>query len=496
MNQRTNLDGGPVPIPIAPGGYSLLAPGVSGTVSEMTEVEDTTRAGRRPVAEPLLAGLRGADIHHLKSFEIDVSSTPAIQPTTRGAGALATPEGEPAIVLRTPSLGVNTAQAVLYRDEAGVAHWIFPEPPGPEGTDTTFLLPRDRAPDPPPSAAGETRGVLTRLGRRMVHVLVWATEDIVGNGALHVATNWEQRHRPYRLGRFPVDDTRPVSAAELTRGRSLLLVHGTFSTAQTAFGLVPSDTLNALAGLYAGRIFAFEHPTLYHSPTDNVQTLLGLLPPDADVELDVVTHSRGGLVGRELIERQFEHVGARARVRRAVFVAAPNRGTILTDTEHGIAMLDRYTNLFTALPDTELTVAAEALFMVAKLLYHGAFRSLPGLRSMYPSGEYLRRLNATERHDTEYFALAADYKPGGASLLSRFGWKLTDAVVDDVFREANDGVVPTNGGFEINVASHGFPIPATRRVVYPEADGIHHLSFFGDPRTSRHLLDWLGADSA
>ena len=94
-----------------------------------------------------------------------------------------------------------------------------------------------------------------------------------------------------------------------------------------------------------------------------------------------------------------------------MFVAAPLRGTVLADTEHGIKMLDRYTNLFTELPDNPFTISMEAIFMMTKLVYHGAVKALPGLRSMYPPGEYLLQLNKNPNHTTEYYALAADFKP-------------------------------------------------------------------------------------
>jgi hypothetical protein len=507
MATWTTLDGSPLAIPIAPGGFSLQAPGLRGVVTEMTPDESATRADGGTHEPHLLAALKDAEIHSVKVFEIEIGSidhSAAAEPTRAGP-ALTTADGESAMVLRTPSFGDETEQAVLYTDEAGVTRWVFPRavagaPGAPAhgggAGEVEFLLPRDSAPLPPQADAGPgTRGPLTKLGRRLVRVLAWATEGIIGKGALAIARLWEQKHRPYGFRRVPFDDPAPVSWDALRKGRALLLIHGTFSTSQSGFGLLPDATLNSLATLYAGRVFAFDHPTLHHSPRENVQQLLGMLPPNTDLELDIVTHSRGGLVGRELTERQSEYDGEghKVRVRRAVFVAAPHRGTILTDSDHGITMLDRYTNLFTELPDNAFTITVEALFMVAKLLYHGACEALPGLRSMYPPGDYLRSLNAGMSHQTQYYALAADFKPTGASLLSRFGWAVADAVVDGVFGEPNDGVVPTRGSYELESAVTGFPIQPEQRVVFGKEDGIHHCNYFGTSRVNGRILTWLGA---
>jgi hypothetical protein len=507
MATQTTLDGSPLPIQIAAGGYSLQAPSLRGTLTEMTAAESATRSDAGLREPQLQEALREADIVSVKVFEIDVASVaPEAAADTRAGADLRTEAGEPAMVLRTPDLGEGTEQAVLYTDEAGVARWIFPRTPAADEAGATvrggdgrveFLLPLASAPLPlEAEAAPGTRGPFTKLGRRLVHVLAWATEDIIGKGAMAVARHWEEKRRPYGFLRVPLAAAAPVSWEELSRGRALLLMHGTFSSAQGAFHALHADTLASLASMYSGRIFAFNHPTMHRSPQENVEEFLRSLPPGADLELDIVSHSRGGLVTRELSERlgEYDRQGRNVRVRRAIFVATPHRGTILTDSGHGIKMLDRYTNLLTELPDNVFTITAEALFMLAKLVYHGGVKALPGLRSMYPGGEYLQRLNAGTNHQTRYYAMAADFKPKGASLLSRFGWKVADTLVDGVFGEANDGVVPTRGGYELESAATGFPIQAERRVLFGKEDGVHHINYFGNPRVSQQIVTWLGAE--
>jgi pimeloyl-ACP methyl ester carboxylesterase len=500
-----NLDGSPLPIEIAPGGYALQAPSLTGAVIEITQGDATTRGDGGDYEGPFLQAASGAGVIPVKTFAIDVTSVDTgAGAATRGGGTMVMPDGAPAIVLRVPSLGDDVEQAVLHTDEAGVSQWIFPSgggaPGGPAtrggGGDVEFLLPLESAEaETRPDDGPRTRGRLTKLGRRLVRVLAWATEDIVGKGAMYVATRWEEQRRPYGLRRFPFSDPQPIAWDVLRGGRALLLLHGTFSTAAAAFELLPPETVEALGRLYGGRIFAFDHPTLHQSPEHNVRQLFQMLPDGTDLEVDIITHSRGGLVGRELTERSLDYAstGRTLKVRRAVFVAAPMRGTVLVDTEHGIEMLDRYTNLFTDLPDNPFTISMEAIFMTVKLVYHGAMKSLPGLRSMYPSGEVLQRLNKSPTHESEYYALAADFKPTAKSLLGRFGWAVADAAVDGIFGEANDGVVPTMGSYDLKSAVSGFPIKEANRVVFGTKDGIHHCNYFGSITANQHLLRWLGA---
>src|SRR4030095_11551382 len=85
--------------------------------------------------------------------------------------------------------------------------------------------------------------------------------------------------------------------------RSLLLVHGTFSNAAGAFAsLAKSNFFEEVAPLYGERMFAFDHFSISRTPEENVRMLLKELP-DKAFTFDVITHSRGGLVLRNLVER-------------------------------------------------------------------------------------------------------------------------------------------------------------------------------------------------
>src|SRR6202008_2940188 len=82
--------------------------------------------------------------------------------------------------------------------------------------------------------------------------------------------------------------------------------------------------------LYEDRIFAFDHFTVSRTPDENARALLDALPKGPAV-FDVITHSRGGLVLRPLVEmaKSLGPNAIRFQLGRAVLVASPNDGTPL-----------------------------------------------------------------------------------------------------------------------------------------------------------------------
>ena len=125
-----------------------------------------------------------------------------------------------------------------------------------------------------------------------------------------LARAWEKKrfaeaHVPLGLVRLSAQAGKLVatriakSSLPRTEERSLLFLHGTFSHAAAAFADLGSDgAFEALSNLYGGRVFAFNHLSVGRSPEENVKTLLEAIRGASLSPLDVVTHSRGGLVLR------------------------------------------------------------------------------------------------------------------------------------------------------------------------------------------------------
>jgi hypothetical protein len=329
------LTGTAGPVQIGSEGYTLRAPGLVGEVRAMSAVENTTR-GDGGLKEPALTeALRQAGLVPGTVFELEIQSeAPALKPDgTRADGLTATTrEGEPAVELTVPHLQRGAAYAVLYTDEADVSRWVLPENAPDEGaaagTPVRFNLPRASAPMPADASTDpQTRGAGTKLGRRLVRVVAWAGAPLLGPAVRDAARAWEEAKRPYGLhrvtaGGYTESPARGVPAAwsELGAGRALLLLHGTFSSAEASFPQLGREALETLAARYPGGVFAFNHPSLHHSPQENVRFFVEQLPPDIALDLDVMTHSRGGLVGRELVTRlgELKAQGRPVQVRKAL----------------------------------------------------------------------------------------------------------------------------------------------------------------------------------
>jgi hypothetical protein len=344
-----------------------------------------------------------------------------------------------------------------------------------------------------------TRGLAGTLGRKILKVLVFRLlDEAAGRVADLFVHRWETHHRPHRLRSFTPDDHGLPGGEALDAGRlaawagapGLLFLHGTLSRSDRAFGSLPAAVVEDLHRHYGGRVFAFDHPTASVTPADNAAELARQLPAGAGLELDVVAHSRGGLVARELVERpeSLGLDGATLRLRRVVFVATPNRGTAFCNVRYLGFLLDVLTNLIGVVQGNPVLDALEVITAVAKQLAVGALGGLEGLTAMDPRGPYLGRLNQASGRAAVYTAAASDFEPRPGMPVAR---RLRDRFTDALFRgEPNDLVVPTEGVYGANGAS-GFPIPASETLLFPGLDGVDHSGFWERPRLHQALLRWL-----
>ena len=120
--------------------------------------------------------------------------------------------------------------------------------------------------------------------------------------------------KPYRLLRFNAttnsfDDisTLGIPAAQRTL-KTLLLIHGTFSTTVNSYnGLMTSGWLKNILGDGTNgtyqQIIALDHPTVFAGPADNVAKMVSLIGagPKFSQDIHIVTTSRGGLVGKTIV---------------------------------------------------------------------------------------------------------------------------------------------------------------------------------------------------
>ncbi|HSF97371.1 MAG TPA: hypothetical protein VLA55_01660 [Ornithinibacter sp.] len=483
----------PEGIPVVIGDVVITTPGLTGEV-EVHPAGSPGMRGSEDSTQEFLAALGEASMGEQLTIEVSQQ----VELDDRG-GSRAGGGGEE-VVVEVPGPGEGNGQVLLYAAEDGSLTWHLPDSFDPEQTPSrggerrTYRVPREVV--SPESAEGDQRGILGAIGTKLFKVLVFPLVDpVLGKVGNHFAGRWEEHHRRNQVRWIGVDTlrSREVPAfgdADWTRagqGASLLFVHGTTAMSHTAFTALPAEVLTELARRYGGRVFAFDHHTISVTPSHNVEILAGLLPANASLTVDVVTHSRGGLVGRALAERAGElGLGDRLRVRNLVMVAPPNAGTALADKEHLSQLLDRFTNLVQYIPDNGVTDVLGLVLSIVKQLAVGAFGGLEGIMSMNPSGVSLREFNASPGHTATYRVVTSDFEPPPGSSLARVA---RDHGTDIVFKAlANDLVVPTVGAYDLP-GTPGFPVADP--LVFPKESGVDHSSFFSRPELGAKLLEWL-----
>ena len=367
-----------------------------------------------------------------------------------------------------------------------------------EETDGVFLLPPDPGTEREAlgvarfslTATTEDRGVVGLVaqvllkgpGRKVINVLTGAV-------ARAAAATWERRARPEQVRLFrprdPVGGTplRSEDWARLAQGPSLLWLHGPFVQTHSGFAGLDRDLWNALADHYEGRVWAYDHHTIATSPRANARDLLKLMTDagTGPLVVDVIAHSRGGLVAHELAERP--RAGP-LTVRSLVLAGTPNLGTPLADAKGLVAGINRFTNLLTLAPDPVADIAGAVVAVVTHVLGE-AVGELSGLTAMAPPAKnpsYLAELNQlSPAQDVRYRLVAGQYDPGADG--SRLGRAFMNWAVDTVLRdETNDLVVPARSAL------------GSGRV--PEGEGttiagVPHTGFWRSPEMAGHLSEWL-----
>lgn len=287
----------------------------------------------------------------------------------------------------------------------------------------------------------------------------------------------------------------------------LLFVHGTASTTEGSFGRFQNDHKDLWRQLhqhYPGRVLAFDHRSLTQDPVRNVADLLTALPDG--IELHLVTHSRGGLVGEVLSSASViggdsapfngsdvpgledlgqKLVARKISVSRFVRVACPARGTSLAG-----GRLDRWLNLFFGIlkiaaigKSDERQAQIDGLhdLALAASAAPGDPAALPGIAAMAPGqSKLLAALN--QPRDTAgndgLVVLGGDSQPEGITQ------RITLWFADAFFGHENDLVVDTasmDGGLPRAKNQHvPIFIDTGRRVT--------HFNYFANDATAQRLL--------
>ncbi len=492
--------------------------------------------GRRFTAKPIPPAEEAGDdalIGALAPHGLEVAAQEDLAPV-RAAGTRrgGTTAGD--ITLAYPV--ASGEDAVVLTEQDGVYAWSFPDAgvaAGEGRTRGTRTPSRERSfrvalPEgPAESQQPRTRGFIgdAVLGRVRMYVLKFAARAVTGRVVDHLERN-------VKAGPVHITEADPSKWLSATMGaafdlprdrpaRLLLLVHGTFSSTAGAYGALGAfpwgQALLERAKTAYDAVLGFDHRTLGQDPKTNAEDLLAFLraldlahPP----RIDVVTHSRGGLVYRSLAELVLPGVAESLRPRfgSVVFTGVPNAGTTLADPDRWRDFIDLYTNIAVGacrvigkLPQAHLVAkilseAIQGMSGLVKALAEQALESgdVPGLAAMRPGGDFIRLLNRRQagqpRPDTTFYCAVTSeftaytkdpHEP--PELPRRLLMGLVDRVADRVLGEANDLVVNTasmtaidGGGAFIKDHLH-----------FERTPHIYHTNYFGRPEVVDALGRWL-----
>jgi hypothetical protein len=310
---------------------------------------------------------------------------------------------------------------------------------------------------------------------------------------------------PKRGLRLLGDEGLVPAASAPEAGRILLLVHGTFSESDTLLGAFEqtnegANFLDWARGHYS-HVLTFDHPTLSVSPVLNARRL-ALLLGGTQASIDVVCHSRGGLVTRWWLE-VFDR--APPDRRRAVFVGSPLAGTGLAAPPNIRGSLSLLSNIGLALGAASMAVpfltVVTGIFRVVTSVtklaattpaIDAAVALVPGLMAQSRVGnnqEMISLRQVPEALAGRYFAVKSNFesdKPGWQFWRNfrNIGDRTKDALADLVFEGENDLVVDTGSMVDL---CDNLRIPPEQVLDFGTTDAVHHTNYFTQPRT----LDFL-----
>jgi pimeloyl-ACP methyl ester carboxylesterase len=305
-------------------------------------------------------------------------------------------------------------------------------------------------------------------------------------------------------------------------GRTLVLVHGTFSSSRHFVDeLAATDEgrafLSDALGRYRNQVLVFDHPTLSVSPFLNALDLSRRLAGSTG-EIDIVAHSRGGVVVRWWLEALGETV-AGANV-RAVLVGSPLRGTSLAAPNRIQPLLSVLSNVGSLVSKAAGAAASinpfsMAAFALLKFVARrernrwgippvedlgsrpstdAAVAVIPGLHgqaAVSNNFELDRLRKHAPRANVRYHAITANFEPQRAGwnlwqVIREAGPRVGDAFADRIFPAENDLIVDTA---HMTSLQDGVDI-ADVHAFGTQAD-VHHTNYFRQAATLERLREWL-----
>lgn len=274
--------------------------------------------------------------------------------------------------------------------------------------------------------------------------------------------------------------------------RTLVLFHGTFSSTQGSFGGLlgtdhaPTSWFKQQSQKYS-QIIGFDHSTIMHNAEDNLRQFRDMLSGVnfRNNPIDIITFSRGGLVGKQLICGLGNHDFP---VRKAALVSCANGVGYFTAARNLGKMLS-YLKKSATIPTGGMAG------IISLFAQHSAkfFLSRPGAQQMTIGHDSLESildaLPVPQNKDVQMLAVPGRWTRSAARdsrLISRFAQYGTSVITWPILGTPND--------FVVNTTRQKILPPGYENTTDPLS--CTHTSFFTSKRSAQrvrgHLDNWLG----
>ncbi|MBB6583803.1 esterase/lipase family protein [Ralstonia solanacearum] len=406
------------------------------------------------------------------------------------------------LTVETPTQGIDGANLLVLRHtDTGVIQFVFPvqgAQPVAQGDGLAhnfgFILPRQLATTV--SDAEKWIGTALKIPQNLETDAIDAAARVIEaaskkEGFVALANGYASP---------PIDGQ--LSAAN--GKRVLLFIHGIFSSIEGAFKDLgdpsASTTMRSLVQAYQGNVFGYDHWTISKTPLQNALDLLRAIPAGANWDVDVVCHSRGGLITRSIFAdlAPIDSVSADLKsivaarngkirsVNKVIFVAAANQGSQLADPDS----LRNFLNIAALLASRSPCFSLTLVIGLARLLVSSLF-NLQSIQQLSTHSPLVSDLNTVHSIMSEpgIFGARADFDSAKSVLLQ------AGVLLDRLLMQVdNDLVVPYTG-----VASPKPDIPESRLLDFgtpgAKQGDVWHTEFFGQEKTHTFLNQHLVASS-
>ncbi|HET6992740.1 MAG TPA: hypothetical protein VFJ43_15505 [Bacteroidia bacterium] len=268
--------------------------------------------------------------------------------------------------------------------------------------------------------------------------------------------------------------------------KTLLLIHGTISSIQKSYGdlydsgkktaaTTANDWLqkDIIGSKKYEQIIGFDHPSIVDSPQQNADKLFSMLAPLGSFSqaVDIITTSRGGLVGKCVINAKQNIM----KVERAATVACAN-GVELLNTGQA---LGRFFGILRQMDQEPVSKAALLLLqLVVKVVL-----DMPGIKIMQKNDPDLNALLAAQpaNPDFRYLPLCGDYL-----LTAKHPpeWKFVDLLLSGLMKDLHhDWVVESD--FQVIMPAGFYAYQQNAATYRSKTMDTTHLRYFYDPMNTK-----------